>query len=205
MGKGQSQNGQATSDSELQALLMGQAERLHAYVGRRIPADVQRVVAVEDVLQEVWLAAFQGFANFTARGPNAFDRWLTKIAETKLIDAIRRVRRLKRGRGHRIEHEARSRSASYLDLFARVASKQRTPSSEEAAREATHAVQIALCSLPDNHQQAIRMRHIDGLPHAEVADAMEKSCPAINSLLYRGMRMLRDQLGPAGRFFSHGG
>ena len=205
MGKGQGQNGQTVNDSELRVLLMERAERLHTYVQKRIPEDMQRIVAPEDILQEVWLAVFRGIASFRADVPDAFDRWLTKLMERKLLDAIRSVRRLKRGRGHRIEHEARRRTTSYLDLFARVASKQRTPSSEDAAREATHAVQIALCSLPADYQRAIRMRHIEGRPHEEVAEAMEKSRSAINSLLYRGLRMLRDQLEPAGRFFNNGG
>lgn len=205
MRKGKSENGQTINDWELQVLLMERAERLHKYVQRRLPADVQGIVAPEDILQEMWLAVFRGIANFRADAPDALDRWLTKIAERKLIDAIRSARTVKRGGGHRIEHEARCRTTSYLALFARVVSKQRTPSSEDAAREATHAVQIALCSLPDDCQLAVRMRHIEGRPRAEVAEAMEKSRPAINSLLFHGLRMLRDQLGPAGRFFSNGG
>ncbi len=104
-----------------------------------------------------------------------------------------------------MEREARRRTTSYLELFARVTSKQRTPSSEDAANEAVHAVQITLGTLPDNYRCAITMCHIDGHSRAEVAEAMGKTYHAVNSLLYHGLRMLRERLGPAERFFSNGG
>ncbi len=119
-----SQDGQTVADSGLQALLMERAERLHNYVQRRMPADVQRVIASEDILQEVWVSVFRGISGFTPDRHDAFDRWLTRITERKLLDAIRDTRRLKRGGGHRIEREARRRTTSYLDLFGRVTSEQ---------------------------------------------------------------------------------
>ena len=203
--EGTNQPGRPLDESDLTILLMERADPLSAFVERKMPADVRRVIDPEDILQNVWVAAFRTISNFTPDGPNSFDKWLTKITENRIIDAIREVRRLKRGGGHRIEHEAGRRTASYLDLFGRVTSKQRTPSSEDAANEAVHAVQIALCTLPDDYRCAITMYHIDHQSRAEVAEAMGKTDPAINSLLYRGLQMLRGRLGPSGKFFSGDG
>jgi RNA polymerase sigma-70 factor (ECF subfamily) len=108
---------------------------------------------------------------------------------------------VKRGGRHRIVNGGRETS-SLLDLFAHVAGRDRTPSSEEGAREAVHAVQIAISALPDDHRRAITMHHIEGRTSDEVAEALQKSLPAVKGLLYRAMRGLREQLGPEGRFFS---
>lgn len=199
------QNRQIDDESALQCLLMERAERLHGYVERKIPSELRSRIPAEDVLQEVWVAVFRGIANFREDGPDAFDRWLTSITQSKVVDAIRRAGRLKRGGGHRFAHEAQRRTTSYLDLSARVSAEQRTPSSEDAAKEAVHAVQIALSTLPADYRCAITMHHIEGRSHAEVAEAMTRTRPAVNSLLYRGLHMLRKQLEPAGRFFSDDG
>jgi len=205
VGKDSIQHGQIVNDSDLQAVLMERAECLHAYLQRKIPADLRRVIAPEDILQDVWVAVFRGISSFKPDTPDAFDRWLMRITERKLLDAFRHTRRLKRGGGHQFEHEPQHRSTSYLGLFASVAANQSTPSSDEAVREAVYATQIALCTLPDDYQRAITMHYIEERPHAEVAKAMQKTRPSINSLLYRGLRMLRQRLEPAGQFFSNDG
>ncbi len=186
-------------------LLMERADRLQTYIRRSMPSDLMRLVSVEDILQEVWINVFGGLTSFRADGPDSFDRWLTSLVQRRLVDAIRKARSLKRGGKRRIGDRVQMRTTSYLNLFDRVACKQRTPSSEDAAKEAVHAVQIALSTLPEDYRCAITMRHLDGHSQAEVAVAMARTLPAINSLLYRGLRMLRARLEPARRFFSDGG
>lgn len=184
-------------------LLLDHAERLGSFVSSRIPAKHKTLIGVEDVLQDVWIAAFRGSHDFIPDGPDAFARWLTRIAERKLLDAVRHARAAKRGGDQSLAANGHDRSASFLDLFCCVAAVgQRTPSSEDAAREAAHAVQIALISLPDDYRNAVTMYHIEGRPRSEVARRMGRSLPAVNSLLYRGRRMLRQRLGPAGKFFT---
>jgi RNA polymerase sigma factor (sigma-70 family) len=89
-----------------------------------------------------------------------------------------------------------------VELLDCLAAKQRTPSREVSVKEATHAVRIALSSLPEKRRQAIWMRHIEGKSLAEIAQAMRKTNPAVNSLLFNGLRQLRRRLGCADRFFS---
>ncbi len=190
------------SDADLQILLMERAARLHDYVGRRIPPPMKSVLSAEDVLQEVWLAAFRALPDFNAHQPNALDRWLTTITDRKMVDAIRRARRVKRGGRHRMGRAGQRQTSSCLDLFGRIAGGQRTPSSEEGAREARHAVRIALDALPENYRQAITLFHLQGLSRAEVARAMQMSVSAVHGVLYRALAKLREHLGPAARFFS---
>ena len=189
-------------DADLQILLMERAERLHEEVERRIPASLKSLLSAEDILQEVWIAAFRGLSGFRADHPGALDRWLTTTADRKVLDAIRTARTLKRGGAHRIACPGQRRTSSCLDLFGRVACTQRSPSSEEGAREAQHAIQIALGALPDNYRQAITLFHLQGRSRAETAREMQTSVSALHGLLYRALGRLRRLLGPAKRFFS---
>jgi RNA polymerase sigma-70 factor (ECF subfamily) len=185
----------------VEAMLLERADGLREFLQNRIPSQLQGTVGVDDILQQVWIAAFKGYSAFEMQGADAFDRWLRRIAERKLINAIRDARAVKRG-GRFCRVDAARDATSLLDLFAYVAGKDRTPSSEEGAREAVNAVQIAISSLPDDHRRAITMHHIEGRSHDEIAAALQKSLPAVNGILYRGMCRLREHLGPEDRFFS---
>jgi len=190
------------TEAELQELLLTRANRLHRQAARKIPPRFKSVISAEDVLQEVSIAAFRGLPSFRADRPDAFDRWMTTLVERKVVDACRAARTLKRGGGHGTVKDKRSRASSFVDLFDRVVSSGRTPSREVSAKEAIHAVQVALGSLPDDRRRAIWMRHIEGLPPAEIAGAMHKTNAAVNSLLFNGLRQMRRRLGRAAKFFS---
>ena len=182
--------------------LLAGAPRLRQYLAEKIPVRLQGAISAEDLLQEVWLSAFQGLGGFRQDGPDALDRWLTYIAHRKLLNAIKATQRVKRGGRNVIQQGNGNRVSSMLDLFVRVAAPCRTPSSEAAAAEAADAVQIALASLPEARRRAVWMRHIEGKPCDEIATAMGKSRPAVNSLLFHGLQQLRDRLGEASRFLS---
>ena len=193
---------QTLTEANLQEFLLTRANRLHRQAARKIPPRFKSVISVEDILQEVSIAAFRGLPSFRADRPDAFDRWMTILVERKVVDACRGARTLKRGGDRRAVKNRRSQASSFVDLFDRIASSRRTPSREVSAKEATHAVRIALGSLPDDRRRAIWMRHIEGLPLAEIAGAMHKTNAAVNSLLFNGLRQMRRRLGRAANFFS---
>ena len=59
------------------------------------------------------------------------------------------------------------------------------------------ALQEALATLPDRQRQAVVMRHLDGCSNPEIAETMDMSVEAVESLTARGKRALAAQL--AGR------
>lgn len=59
------------------------------------------------------------------------------------------------------------------------------------------ALQQALDSLPERQRQAVVLRHIEGLANPEIAEVMEISTEAVESLTARGKRALAAAL--AGR------
>jgi RNA polymerase sigma-70 factor (ECF subfamily) len=58
------------------------------------------------------------------------------------------------------------------------------------------ALQQALGRLPERQRQAVVLRHIDGLGNAEIAQIMDISIEAVESLTARGKRALAADLSP---------
>ena len=63
---------------------------------------------------------------------------------------------------------------------------------QEVAR--SRALQDALATLPERQRQAIVLRHIEELGNPEIAEIMEISVEAVESLLSRGKRALTASL-----------
>lgn len=178
----------------LPKLLQRRAAELRDYIAPRIPPALRRIISVEDILQEVWIDTFRALDGMELRGPDALDRWLKTLAQRKLVNAIKTARRLKRGGGHVISQHAGDRTSSLVDLFVRVASPERTPSSQVAMLEATSAMQIALAELPEETRQAIWLRFIEGHPAETVATMMNKSSASVRAIVFRGLRQLHERL-----------
>lgn len=77
-------------------------------------------------------------------------------------------------------------------------------SAAEHLQQATRAdaLQMALKELPDRQREAVVLRHLEGLANPEIAEIMEISTEAVESLTARGKRALskalagrRDELG----------
>ncbi|GAG06746.1 unnamed protein product, partial [marine sediment metagenome] len=191
-----------TSQPVLHEVLIPRIELLRTYVQKKVPRRFRHVISADDVLQEVWIAAQRTVSAFEPRGSNAIDRWLQTIAKSKLIDALRTAQRLKRGGDRCLVRDAKARLTSLSSLFARLQTSQRTPSKEFQTSEAAHTLRILLNMLNAASRTAIELRYVNDLSHAEIAREMGRSEAAVNSLLYRGRRDLRELLGSASRYFS---
>ena len=188
--------------AQLERHLLTHAGELRRYIATKIPPSLASVLSAEDVLQETWAAAFLRIRSFVPNGPQALDRWLITIANRKLLDALKALRRRKRHGAPRAVPDQRERSASLGGLLAQIAASRQTPSREVARQEATTALQSALADLCDDRRRAVVLRFIDGLSPKQIADRLGKSYAAVNSLLFQGLRELRVRLGHAARFFS---
>jgi RNA polymerase sigma-70 factor (ECF subfamily) len=176
-------------------------DELREFIDRRLPKQLWPALTTEDLLQEVWLSANDSLN--TVRDPQAVASWLRRIAERKVIDALRCLQTAKRGGGQAVRRLDGEPGRSYLGLLRCIAAEQRTPSSVDAAREAVVAVQRALRELPEDYRRAVTLYHIDGLSRDEVAQAMNRSTAGVNTLIYRGLALLRDVLGSPERYFSN--
>jgi RNA polymerase sigma-70 factor, ECF subfamily len=189
-------------EHSFQQALTARAPRLRRWLATKIPPHLQGAISVEDVLQEICIAAFRGLPAFRPLGSDAMDRWLTCIAQRVMINTIKAAGRLKRGGCQGFVRQAPDRATSLADLFACITSPGRTPSSEAAVCEAANAVQVALASLPAARRQAVWMRYIEGQPCEAIAKAMNRTKGAVNGLLFHGLQQLQMRLGHAGKFLS---
>ena len=129
----------------------------------------------EEVAQETFLRLWTAAADFE---PEAQPKtWLYRIARNQCIDRIRK----RRAHGQEVElqdHEANEDRPSALLLRKQVAKQ----------------VGDALASLPERQREAITLVHYQGLTGAEACEVLSVSEEALESLLARGRRALREQL-----------
>jgi RNA polymerase sigma-70 factor (ECF subfamily) len=133
----------------------------------------------EDVAQETFLRLWKDAARYEPKA--RVTTWLHRIAHNLCVDRLR-TRREKPMTD--VVEEARS-SSEPLGLLDR----KRTAS----------AVERALAKLPDRQRAAITLVHYQGLGNAEAAEVLGVGVEAVESLLARGRRALREGLSELAR------
>jgi len=178
--------------------LLERADKLESFVRSKVESPSRCAIVVEDILQEVWMAAFRGFSTFRYDGPESFDRWLYTIARNKIYDCIKSAKSAKRD-DDRLQRAVRN-SGSFCQLVDVLAASQRTPSRVASSRETFNAVRIALSSLSDQQQRAIRLVYMEGKNTIEAASVMNVTRGAVRGHLWRGLHRMRVLLGSASSF-----
>jgi RNA polymerase sigma-70 factor (ECF subfamily) len=184
----------------LEQLLLRHYDGLAQRVGARLPARLQATQAVEDILQVTFSQAFRDITRFEPRSEGSFGKWLAKIADNRLVDAIKQHDCEKRGGGMRQVADANENDSRVLSLWDWIAAKENSPSSVVARDEALAALQVALASLPRDQQDAVRLTHLDGKSVAEAAATMGKTEGAVRGLVHRGKQQLQAVMGRASRW-----
>lgn len=148
----------------------------------------------EDVIQEVYAAAWANLPDAEFDRFEAFLAWLRRIAENKLTDMHRAILAGKRD----VRKQAPAwgvQSGTYVNLLDRVSSPLATPSQGAARSEALAVLMVRLQQLPEDYRQVIHWRLIDGLPVAEVAQRLHRSEAAVHMLCHRALKQLRELMG----------
>ncbi len=130
---------------------------------------------VEDTTQEVFLAAFKSLPSF--RGEAQFGTWLRTLTNHKIAEYYRRCNR-KREAPRASFDEARDHSDG----------------STVKALEEQVALRKALQLLPNQYQEIILLRFVDGLQFNEIAELNGQHLEATKSLFRRAVSALRDHL-----------
>mgnify|MGYP001329633266 FL=1 len=132
--------------------------------------------AAEDVTQETFLRLWKNAAKWRPQGAR-IETWLYRVAMNLCLDRLRRTKR------EAPEEAAPERADPALGA-------------DEAmeADERRRAVDAALAELPERQREAITLCHYQELSNIEAAEILGVSVEAIESLLARGRRALRDKL-----------
>ena len=196
---------QAAADSRpaLERLLLDHYTPLSLHLRPLIPASLQSLLSVEDVLQETFSQVFRDISTFTPSTEKSFGTWLKAIAENRLRDAIKAQKRKKRGGGHtQVQPSASPDHDTVASLAEMLSAGRSTPSQALARKEAVCAAQVAMAGLPEDHREAVRLHFLEGRSVDAVAAAMHRTPGAVRGLIDRAKRAMRETLGRASRYFS---
>lgn len=183
-------------------LLFTNAPELERYIRAKIPAELQRHLGVDDVLQDAFTQAFRDIQTFQPSANGSFLAWLKGIAIHRLADGIKRARRKKRG-GDRKQVTAKSPSkSSVAQLVEVVCVDDVTVSGIVSRQEASQAVQVAVAMLPEQQRRAIRARYFEGLTVEEIAKETGLTEGAVRGLIHRGQKNLAVLMGHSSHWFS---
>lgn len=136
----------------------------------------------DDVVQETFLRVWRG-AHSWQPGRVQLTTWLHRIARNLCIDVIRR---------RRPTTEFDETHAEAGDLAANL--EQVTMAAELGDR-----VAAALASLQERQKTALLLCHYQGLSNRQAAEILDVSVEALESLLARGRRRMRDLLSSRGQ------
>jgi RNA polymerase sigma-70 factor (ECF subfamily) len=155
---------------------------------------LQKKVDPTDVVQDTFLEAHRDFGQFRGTSEGELSSWLRQILVRNLANQVRLYLGTQ-ARDPRLERDLREeldRSSRALDRH--LMGQGSTPSQKAMRREQTQQLAEALNRLPDDYQEVILLRHLEGLPFAEVARRMQRSLDSVDKLWVRALARLRRSL-----------
>jgi len=148
-----------------------------------------------DIAQEVCLAAHRNIHEFCGGSPEQFAAWLRGILTNTLAMHIRRYLGTEK-RDPRIErnlNQSISNASGFLQLD--IPANATSPSQHFARNEAFLQLASALETLPEDYRQVIVLRHVEGLPFADVARMMDRTVNSVEKLWVRALTKLKSNMG----------
>ena len=146
----------------------------------------------EDVAQESFLRAYNKLSTF--RQDATFSTWISRIAMNTSINLIERRKR------DLTEHATRIAGEPAQDEHTRqVPDHKAGPERLLLDREATTLRQAAMDALTPMERTAFTLRHMEELPIAEIATALNIPANSAKQAVFRAVGKLRRALAPAVR------
>ena len=146
--------------------------RRHVHeVYRYVLAVLRNQADAEDATQATFLSAFRAFS--AGEEPRKPRNWLLKIAHNECRQRFRASAR----RPQEVEWDERTPAP---------APDESVPSAED--------LRAALAHLSFNQRSALVMRELEGRTYAEIAEILDLSSSAVETVLFRARRALREQL-----------
>ncbi|MEI6454778.1 MAG: RNA polymerase sigma factor [bacterium] len=138
-----------------------------------------------DISQEVFIGIFQSVGGF--KGDSSLTTWIYRITVQKSLEHIRTRARKKR-------------SGIILSLFGREnqITAPATPFFHPGVllenKERAAILFEAISRLPESQRVAFTLHKVEILSHAEIAEVMNSTLPAVESLIVRAKQKLRESL-----------
>mgnify|MGYP004536942375 CR=1 FL=1 len=160
-------------------------ERYQNRIYRTVLALLRSPEDAEDVAQEVFVEVYQTIGRF--RGEAALSTWLYRLATSRALKHQQRARAQKRF----------AYFTSLLGFNNQVLHEPPDHAHPQAQMEGQQQVELLLAHiarLPGQQQVAFTLRHEQELSYEEIAAVLKTTVPAVESLLFRARRTLRNHL-----------
>lgn len=176
----------AGDQKAFELLVIKYQRRIQRLIGRM----VRDVDLIEDISQETFIRAYRALRQF--RGEAQFYTWLYRIAVNTAKKALMDLKR----NPTISENSFKSADNDETSPFENELTSEETPDALLASKEIVEMVNAAMLALPEELQQAITLREIDGLSYEEISEVM--SCPigTVRSRIFRARESISEKIKP---------
>ncbi len=138
----------------------------------------------EDISQDVFIEVYQSIHSF--RGEAKLSTWIYRITVTKCLDEIKKRQRKKR--------MASISKLLHIDDIGHWLAGGRMPDQNIQEKEKMKEIVMVLDQLPENQRIAFTLSKIDGFSNPEIAEIMNTTTVAVESLVYRAKKKVATEL-----------
>lgn len=136
----------------------------------------------EDCTQEVFTKIYLNLADF--KEESTLNTWIHRIVVNQCNEHFRKKNRKKRFGFHVSTDDSEAKSLTNFNHPGIVLEQS----------ELSQQIFRAIANLPTNQRIAFSMYNMDGFSYQEIADAMELSLSAVESLIFRARQQLKIKL-----------
>lgn len=140
-----------------------------------------------DLLQDIYIKIYKSFSSFKEGQPLL--PWIKRITVNTCLNFVTRRK------NSNLSLNAQLDDGSSLED--RIASSD-SVDDEVIYHSTRKALEDAIQNLPGDMKMAVILRHLEGMSYDNIAKAMSSPVGTVKTLLFRGRRILREQLKAAG-------
>ena len=145
---------------------------------------VQNIEDAEEITQDVFVKVFQSYHKF--QNNSSLKTWIYRVTINQSLDFIKQKNSKKRFFmfGRKSENNKEYNNSSNFEH----------PGIQLEQKENAAVLYAVINTLPDNQKTAFILSKVDGLSNPEVAEIMDMSVSAIESLVFRAKNSLKEKL-----------
>jgi len=180
----------------LASLFDAKRPQLLSFINQHLGRNLQGRVEPEDVLQDTAIAALRSLAQTDLTDRDPFNL-LCQLAEQRIIDRAREIEAAKRDvhreiSGHDRVQGQQGSSGELLEMLA----ASLTSVTKAVVRNERHArLQECLIRLPEQTQEVLRLRFVEGEATKAIGERIGKSDGAVRVLISRVLKELQTAMG----------
>jgi len=168
--------------------------QLLAFLHKNLSDAMRRKVDPEDLAQEVHMECIRAVGDIDFADRDPFN-WVCQVAERRIIDAHRHhFGTQKRDAAREVPLGQPGGDTGQAGLINMLVASMTSPSQAFSRDQKEFRLLQAIQTLPQENQDALRMRYVENRPSKEIAEHLQKSDVAVRVMLSRSLNKLREVL-----------